>query len=75
METKRLPRKLKKRINKLDLFDFPKLIPFKVQEILDTFTFDDNSYETCDELVKSLESIGYTCDYGLDAIPYELKKL
>ena len=33
------------------------------------------TYNQCEALVKDLEAIGYTCDYGLDAIPYGLKKV
>jgi hypothetical protein len=35
----------------------------------------DETYENCNNLITELESIGYTCDYGLDTIPFDLKKL
>ena len=28
-----------------------------------------------DKLVKDLNAVGYTCDYGLDASPYDLKQI
>jgi hypothetical protein len=58
-----------------DLFENPELLPIEVQEILEKYSEMDNSYETCSELVRELNSVGYTCDYGLDAEPFELRKI
>ncbi len=62
-------------IEELDLFDFPELIPSEVKEILDSFSEENNTYETCEDLVNALHSVNYTCEYELDAIPYGLKKI
>jgi len=32
-------------------------------------------YEDCDLLIQKLNAVGYTCEYGLDAVPYNLTKL
>ena len=59
----------------IDLFDFPDDIPPEVMGVLDLFSSRIDSYDDCRELVKSLELVGYTCTFGLDATPYGLKKM
>jgi len=56
-----------------DLFETPDLIPKDVLDIL--ATFEDNTYEECERILNKLERIGYTYEYGLDAEPFNLKKL
>lgn len=60
-----------------DLFDYPHEIPNKVNEVLAKYDQDEAnlSYEECAKLVKDLNSIGYTCDYGLDGAPFNLRKI
>lgn len=62
-----------------DLFDDIRKLPKEVQDILEVFVDNEtegkDGYENCAELVESLEKIGYTCEYYLDAVPYNLKKL
>ena len=58
-----------------DLFSTPELLPLEVQAILDKYEESDFSYESCGNLVAELEEVGYTCDYGLDATPYDLRKV
>jgi len=59
----------------IDLFEHYETLPEEVKAILDKYSEMDTTYENCDKLIKELEIIGYTCDYGLDASPYDLKKL
>jgi len=58
-----------------DLFSTPELLPSEVQDILTKYEAADFDYENCAELVKDLEKVGYTCDYYLDAQPFNLRKL
>jgi hypothetical protein len=58
-----------------DLFKTPELLPQEVRDILAKYEEMGTSYDTCNNLIKELEQVGYTCDYGLDAIPYELTKI
>ena len=59
-----------------DLFSNYESLPQNVQDIINKFgELDENSYENCDKFIKELETFGYTCDYGLDAQPYGLKKI
>jgi hypothetical protein len=55
------------------MFETPELIPSDVQAILDTF--DDFTYQELDRIKDELQTVGYTFDYGLDAEPYNLRKL
>ena len=58
-----------------DLFDTPEVLPLEVQAILEKYSNKDFNYENCSNLVDELEQVGYTCEYGLDASPYDLKKV
>ena len=58
-----------------DLFETPELLPLDVQAILVKYSNKDFNYNNCGNLVDELEEVGYTCEYGLDAIPYDLIKL
>lgn len=64
----------------MDLFEYPEQIPSEVQEVLDRYFSElhnpkRNRYDICAELVAELNKLGYTCDYGLDAEPFDLQKL
>jgi hypothetical protein len=58
-----------------DLFENVDSLPKKIQDILAEFSESDATYESCGELVSLLEQNGYTCEYGLDAEPYGLRKM
>lgn len=57
----------------IDLFETPELLPLEIQNLLELFTVQ--TYETCAELLIKLIPLGYTFDYGLDAVPYNLRKI
>lgn len=59
----------------MELFEIYDELPFEVQVILDKFSECDNNYETCGDLVDELESVGWTCEFGLGAEPYDLRRL
>jgi len=61
--------------NEIDLFETPEALPKEVQDVLDEFAEMSNCYLTCQFLVLELNKVGYTCDYGLDAIPHSLTKI
>ncbi len=59
-----------------DLFDEPfDKLPIEVQEVLSKYAYDEFDYENCANLVEDLNSIGYTCEYYLNAEPFGLRKL
>lgn len=59
----------------VDLFEQHETLPIEVQAILNKYCDGDNSFDKCAELVAELETVGYTCEYGLDAEPYGLRKI
>lgn len=61
--------------NTVDLFENPEALPQEVQDVLMEFCDGENSYDQCRALIDALEPLGYTCDYGLDAQPYDLRKI
>lgn len=58
-----------------DLFEQPELLPIEVQEVINEFSEQENNYINCALLVDRLNELGYTCDYGLDAEPFNLIKI
>lgn len=59
-----------------DLFEHPEGIPLCVQHVLDSFDEDtDNTYTELDRILERLKPLGYTFEYGLDAVPYDLCKI
>lgn len=58
-----------------DLFEDYEALPNEVKSVIDQFIASDETYENCNTLVVELNELGYTCDYGLDAVPYDLRKL
>ena len=58
---------------KEDLFNTPEILPQEVRNIIERYEeMDTCCYTMCEWLIKELKPHGYTCDYGLDGIPYEL---
>ena len=56
-----------------DLFDTPELIPNEVHAIFSEYK--DCTYEDLGQMLVRLNKIGYTFDFYLNAIPYNLRKL
>lgn len=58
----------------MDLFETPEKLPQEVQNILLEEEEIEN-YVQCTTLQVKLKPHGYTFDFGLDAVPYNLRKL
>lgn len=58
-----------------DLFEQFETLPDDVQDILNRFNSEGETYENCAEMLKLLKEKGYTFEYGLDAVPYNLTRL
>ena len=56
----------------MDMFEHYEKLPIEVQAILDKYSEMENDYENCGNLVDELELVGWTCEYGLSAEPYDL---
>jgi hypothetical protein len=61
----------------VDLFEDYENIPDNVQEILDKYEedFEEGNYKRLQEAQKELEKIGYTFEFGLDGVAYNLRKM
>ena len=59
--------------NEIDLFDSPEKLPKKVRKILNTW--QEDTYEECERMIKELKPHGYTFEYYLDGTPFNLRKI
>jgi hypothetical protein len=58
-----------------DLFEDLDNAPDELKAVIIKHAFDDETYENCQLLLQECRAIGYTFDYGLDASPYNLRKM
>jgi hypothetical protein len=63
-----------------DLFENQDLLPKKVRAIVKKFDTkfckgSADGYQLCRDFLTALEPHGYTFEYGLDAVPYDLQKV
>lgn len=58
----------------LDLFKNHELLPKEIQEIIEKYGECD-TYKDCEKMLAELKPLGYTFEYYLDAIPYDLRKI
>ncbi len=59
----------------VDLFEHVEQLPKEVQEVLNKYAQEDNTYESCASLLSELKPLGYTFQYGLDTEPFSLRKI
>ena len=59
----------------IDLFEHYDELPEEVQAVLNRYATDDETYENAEALLQELQPLGYTFEYGLDASPYNLRKI
>ena len=59
----------------IDLFEHPEKWPVQLQVILLDYITKEQSYRNLINLEKDLLKIGYSIEYGLDCIAYNLKKI
>ena len=58
--------------NQIDLFEQYETLPDEVRAIIDTI---EQSYQRLLEADRSMNKIGYSFEWGIDAIPYNLRKI
>ena len=58
--------------NQTDLFEHYETLPESVRAIIDTM---EQSYESLRDAESKLNEIGYSFEWGLDAEPYNLRKI
>ena len=55
-----------------DLFETIETLPLCIQNALIQFECEGYDYETCAKYLAILETKGYTFEYGLDGMPFNL---
>lgn len=55
-----------------DLFEHYETLPQNIQTLINDFNTRTADYNLCNRFVEQLEERGYTCEFGLDAIPFNL---
>lgn len=51
------------------------LLPEYIKNITDSWNDDKNIYEECARIKNELKAIGWTCEYGLDGMVYDVQKI
>lgn len=60
----------------IDLFEHYHLLPLPVISVMDKYNHDPElTYVECEAFLKELKPLGYTFDYGLSGVPYNLRKI
>lgn len=61
----------------MNLFETPELIPDHIQNILDKYENDfmDGNYKGLSEALSECEAAGYTFEYYLDGVAYDLRPI
>lgn len=60
----------------MDLFENLDFVPATVAKVINKNLPDEGAnYEQLYETKKQLNELGYTFDFGLDAVPFNLRKL
>jgi hypothetical protein len=58
-----------------DLFEYPEKQPAKLRALLLAYNAKDQNYQNLIQLENDLLKLGYSIQYGLDCIPYNLHKI
>jgi hypothetical protein len=58
-----------------DLFEYPEKWPANLRAILFAYITKDQTYANLIQLERDLLNIGYSIEYGLDCMAYNLQKV
>ena len=50
-------------------------LPKEIKDITDSWDDNKGLYAECNRIQKELEQKGWTCDYGLDGMVYDVRKV
>ena len=64
-----------KHFKTMDLFEFPELWPANLRVILARYMAKEQTYTNLIRLENELFTIGYSIEYGLDCVAYNLQKV
>ena len=59
----------------MDLFEYPNLWPAKLRALLLAYITKEQTYTNLIKLENDLLKLGYSIEYGLDCMAYNLKKI
>lgn len=59
----------------IDLFEYPELWPANLRALLLAYITKEQTYTNLINLENDLLQIGYSIEFGLDCIAYNLKKI
>ena len=59
----------------IDLFEYPELWPANLRAILALYLTKEQTYKNLLRLENDLLKIGYSIEYGLDCMAYNLQKI
>ena len=59
----------------IDLFEYPEVWPANLQALLFAYITKEQTYANLINLEKDLFNLGYSIEYGLDCMAYNLKKI
>jgi len=59
----------------LDLFEYPETCPANLRAILTRYLTKEQNYTNLKQLENDLLKIGYSIEYGLDCVAYNLQKI
>jgi hypothetical protein len=65
--------------DQVDLFETPEQLPDGLRKIVSKYTeklevSEEDAYEVCKKFLAKVEHSGYTFDYGLDGVPFNLRE-
>jgi hypothetical protein len=59
----------------IDLFEYPELWPAKLRAVLFAYIAKEQSYSNLLQLEIDLKKLGYSIEYGLDCVAFNLQKI
>jgi hypothetical protein len=59
----------------MDLFEYPEIWPANLRAILALYLTKEQTYENIKSLESDLIKIGYSIEFGLDCVAYNLQKI
>ncbi len=61
--------------NEIDLFEHYETLPVEVRRVLAEYAPFDNTWDNCRALEADLEPLGYTFEWDMSGIPFNLRKI
>jgi len=58
-----------------DLFEYPELWPVNLRAILARYFTEEANYKNLIQFKNDLEKIGYSIEFGLDCVAFNLQKI